>query len=352
MASHLAKIHGTEEDKVNCPFYYKIGACRHGDRCSRLHHKPAFSQTLLIRHLYQHPDQQEQAAAGTTTQEAKVDPEQALEDYLCFFEDLYAEFSKFGRVEELHVADNVGDHIVGHVYVKFQDEEQAADALQVMQGRYYDGRPLQMEYSPVTDFREARCRDYDETSCKRGGFCNFLHVKPVPPPLVRSLEEDCEMDRRRHEEEMEEEERRSHSRDRKKKRKKEHKRHRSSKSRSRSRDREGRDSGSEESDGGGGSADEDDEKEKDRRHHQRSRRSSRHRDGEDEGSHKDDDKGGGSPSVGSNKDENDDKDDVDSGRRKSSRKKRRHGDDDHADDNNNDDSEKEDKKKKKKSRKG
>ena len=25
MASHLAKIHGTEEDKVNCPFYYKIG---------------------------------------------------------------------------------------------------------------------------------------------------------------------------------------------------------------------------------------------------------------------------------------------------------------------------------------
>ena len=29
-AEHLARIHGTEEDKVNCPFYYKIGACRHG----------------------------------------------------------------------------------------------------------------------------------------------------------------------------------------------------------------------------------------------------------------------------------------------------------------------------------
>ena len=34
-ATHLARIHGTEEDKVNCPFYFKIGACRHGDRCSR-----------------------------------------------------------------------------------------------------------------------------------------------------------------------------------------------------------------------------------------------------------------------------------------------------------------------------
>ena len=24
-AEHLARIHGTEEDKVNCPFYFKIG---------------------------------------------------------------------------------------------------------------------------------------------------------------------------------------------------------------------------------------------------------------------------------------------------------------------------------------
>jgi len=26
---------GTEQDRVNCSFYLKIGACRHGDRCSR-----------------------------------------------------------------------------------------------------------------------------------------------------------------------------------------------------------------------------------------------------------------------------------------------------------------------------
>eukprot|EP01047_Picozoa_sp_COSAG01_P099181 COSAG01_NODE_29244_length_642_cov_0.732965_1_plen_73_part_10 len=38
-AGRLARIFGTEEDKVNCPFYFKIGACRHGDRCSRLHNK-------------------------------------------------------------------------------------------------------------------------------------------------------------------------------------------------------------------------------------------------------------------------------------------------------------------------
>lgn len=54
-AEHLARIHGTEEDKVNCPFYFKIGACRHGDRCSRQHNKPPFSQTILLKHMYKNP---------------------------------------------------------------------------------------------------------------------------------------------------------------------------------------------------------------------------------------------------------------------------------------------------------
>ena len=29
-------------------------------------------------------------------------------------------------------------------------------------GRFYAGRMLSCEYSPVTDFREARCRQFDE----------------------------------------------------------------------------------------------------------------------------------------------------------------------------------------------
>lgn len=34
--------------RVNCSFYFKIGACRHGDRCSRLHNKPTFSQVRSL----------------------------------------------------------------------------------------------------------------------------------------------------------------------------------------------------------------------------------------------------------------------------------------------------------------
>ncbi len=93
MAQRLARIHGTEEDKVNCPFYFKIGACRHGDRCSRIHHRPAFSQTILIKNIYRHPVREAELKALATGQDTslvgggsassvKVDEKKAQEDFL------------------------------------------------------------------------------------------------------------------------------------------------------------------------------------------------------------------------------------------------------------------------------
>ena len=63
--------------------------------------------------------------------------------------------------------------------MKFRDEESAAKALQALQGRFYAGRPILAEFSPVTDFREATCRQYEENTCSRGGYCNFMHLKPI-----------------------------------------------------------------------------------------------------------------------------------------------------------------------------
>ena len=128
--------------------------------------------------------------------------------------DFFEELSKFGRLEALHVCDNLGDHMIGHVYAKFAEEEEAADALNVMNGRYYDGRKLEAEFSPVTDFREARCRDFDEDTCRRGGFCNFMHIKPVPLCLIRDMEDEAEDGRRREEAERAERRRRGERRDR------------------------------------------------------------------------------------------------------------------------------------------
>ena len=35
------------------------------------------------------------------------------------------ELAKFGELEEVVVVDNIGDHMIGNVYVKFVTEEQA-----------------------------------------------------------------------------------------------------------------------------------------------------------------------------------------------------------------------------------
>jgi len=183
MAEHLASIFGTEKDRVNCPFYFKIGACRHGDRCSRLHNKPTISQTILCTNMYQNPILN--ASLGPEGLPIEIDERIAQEHFEAFFEDIFEEFDKFGEVENLNICDNIADHLVGNVYVKFRDEESAARALLGLQKRYYDGRPILVEFSPVTDFREATCRQYDENSCGRGGLCNFMHLRPVSHDMRR-----------------------------------------------------------------------------------------------------------------------------------------------------------------------
>ena len=60
-----------------------------------------------------------------------------------------------------------------------RDEDAAAAALQGLTGRFYNGRPILVEFSPVTDFREATCRQYEENTCTRGGYCNFMHLRPI-----------------------------------------------------------------------------------------------------------------------------------------------------------------------------
>mmetsp|Transcript_29713 Transcript_29713/g.21479 ORF Transcript_29713/g.21479 Transcript_29713/m.21479 type:complete len:162 (+) Transcript_29713:109-594(+) len=160
MADRLAKIFGTEEDKVNCPFYFKIGACRHGDTCTRHHNKPPLSQTMVFSHLYENPP-----AAIAFSDSLKV-PESALVEAVNHFEDFYEEvfmeLAKFGEIEEMAVADNIGDHMIGNVYTKFVTEEQAKAAMQGLNGRFYAGRTIMCEYSPVSDFREAKCRQYND----------------------------------------------------------------------------------------------------------------------------------------------------------------------------------------------
>ncbi|ELK26863.1 PREDICTED: splicing factor U2AF 35 kDa subunit-like [Myotis davidii] len=185
MAEYLASIFHTEKDKVNCSFYFKIGACRHGDRCSRLHNKPTFSQTIALLNIYRNPKNSSQSADGLRCAVSDVEMQ---EHYDAFFEEVFTEMEeKYGEVEEMNVCDNLGDHLVGNVYVKFRREEDAEKAVIDLNNRWFNGQPIHAELSPVTDFREACCRQYEMGECTRGGFCNFMHLKPISRELRREL---------------------------------------------------------------------------------------------------------------------------------------------------------------------
>ncbi|EEQ99976.1 U2 small nuclear ribonucleoprotein, auxiliary factor, small subunit, putative [Perkinsus marinus ATCC 50983] len=147
MAEHLARIFGTEEDRVNCPFYFKIGTCRHGDQCSRQHNRPVSSQTVLLKGMYQNPPAAIALAEGQDVADEQADA--AQEHFEAFYEEVFLELANYGT--------------------------------------FYAGRIIQPEYSPVTDFSEARCRQFDDAQCSRGGFCNFIHWKHVPRKLRRRL---------------------------------------------------------------------------------------------------------------------------------------------------------------------
>mmetsp|Transcript_69565 Transcript_69565/g.115582 ORF Transcript_69565/g.115582 Transcript_69565/m.115582 type:complete len:310 (-) Transcript_69565:423-1352(-) len=184
MAQHLAKIFGTEEDKVNCPFYLKMGACRHGDRCSRIHNRPILSQTVLLQNMYMPPPQQYDQSGMPIPQ----DKDELQDHFEEFYEDIFEELINIGgELEQLRVCENLSDHLAGNVYAKFREEEDAERALQKLMGRFYGGRPILAQFCPVTDFKDARCRAFEESECSRGGYCNFMHLMKVSSKLQRRL---------------------------------------------------------------------------------------------------------------------------------------------------------------------
>lgn len=112
------------------------------------------------------------------------------------------------------MCDNVGDHLIGNVYARYEWETEAQAAVDNLNDRWYAGkhyfnhlicsfknlqllgRPLYAELSPVTDFREACCRQNENGECNRGGFCNFMHLRLASKELVSSLRAGQRLERR------------------------------------------------------------------------------------------------------------------------------------------------------------
>jgi splicing factor U2AF subunit len=128
-------------------------------------------------HLYDNPPAAVAFADGLNVPDTLL--VEAITHFEDFYEEVYLELAKYGELAELHVCDNIGEHMVGNVYARYHTETDAESALKGLCGRFYCGKPITIEYSPVTDFKEARCRLHVEGACDRGGYCNFMHLKHV-----------------------------------------------------------------------------------------------------------------------------------------------------------------------------
>jgi len=113
--------------------------------------------------MYQNPPVAIAISEGQKVSDESL--KEAIRHFEDFYEEIFIELAKFGEIEDIVVCDNLGDHLIGNVFVKFSTEDFAANALKNLNGRYYAGKQIVGEFSPVTDFKESRCRQYDEGSC-------------------------------------------------------------------------------------------------------------------------------------------------------------------------------------------
>ncbi|CAF4652989.1 unnamed protein product, partial [Rotaria sp. Silwood1] len=105
-----------------------------------------------------------------------------------FYEEVYTEVEdKYGEIEAMTVCDNLGEHLVGNIYIKFRYERDAERAVEDLNTRWFDRKPIYAELSPVTDFKEASCRQYELGECMRSGFCNFMHIKTISQDVKKRL---------------------------------------------------------------------------------------------------------------------------------------------------------------------
>lgn len=75
----------------------------------------------MFPHLYDNPAAAVAFADGLNVpQEALVEAVNHFED---FYEEVFMELAKYGEIEEMIVADNIGDHMIGNVVTKFVTEE-------------------------------------------------------------------------------------------------------------------------------------------------------------------------------------------------------------------------------------
>lgn len=152
---------------LKCQFYTKIGACRHGDKCSKAHVKPLSLKVVLLPHLY--------------------NPKTMASLFDEVLTDMFVKLASYGEIRAMVVCENESSHLNGNVYVRYDSQALAEAAVRGLNDEWFAQRPVHCELTPVDSFNESVCRAHHTNSCSRGDHCNYMHVKLLDPQLMARL---------------------------------------------------------------------------------------------------------------------------------------------------------------------
>lgn len=181
---------------MNCQFFYKTGACRHGAKCSKKHLSPPSSQTILLERIYVCPRWINPTCSDD-------DVKEHLELFVC---DMFEELHRYGFIKEMYVCENL-NQLRGNFYCIFKEVESAEKAFEALSPRavgnqwlprYYSGVALQPRFVSFTNIEDAFCSAYSRSQldpsalkkiCPKKDDCNFLHVAKMPLLVLDILKE-------------------------------------------------------------------------------------------------------------------------------------------------------------------
>ncbi|KAH9509438.1 putative U2 small nuclear ribonucleoprotein auxiliary factor 35 kDa subunit- protein 1 [Bulinus truncatus] len=183
--------YGTERQVDYCPFFKKMAACRFGDHCSRYHHYPEISNTILIPNMFT-SFQLEQSIVDNydTDVSLEYDDNELYQSFREFYEDVVPEFKTVGTIVQLKVCCNCEPHLRGNVYVQYKRESAAQKAYEKFNARWYGGRQLTCIFVVVESWKSAICGLAFKRRCPKGKSCNFLHVFRNPRGEFTELDYD------------------------------------------------------------------------------------------------------------------------------------------------------------------
>lgn len=63
--------------------------------------------------------------------------EEVIENLEQWYAEVFLEIAWYGEIYELHILDNIGDHLLGNVFVKFVSEKDAENVMKNISRRRY-----------------------------------------------------------------------------------------------------------------------------------------------------------------------------------------------------------------------